>query len=62
MQEIDVAAKFGGGVNVSFPASSSINVGVESASPMNGVPTQSGDAIVGVDVGVGVVLMELLSK
>ena len=62
MKEIDLAAKFGGGVNVSFPASSSINVGVELVSPMNGVPTQSGDAIVGVDVGVGVVLIVLLSK
>ena len=56
MKEIDLAAKFGGGVNVSFPASSSIN-GVESASPMNGVTMQSGHAIVVVDLGVGVVLM-----
>ena len=58
MKEIDLAAKFGGGVNVSFPASSSINVGVESASPTNGVTKQSGDAIVGVTVGIGVVLIE----
>jgi len=53
MQAIDLAAKFGG-VIVSFPASSSNNVGVESASPTNGVTKQSEDAIVGRKRVVGV--------